>query len=131
MSNTSSSKEYAQKPLRNIERINREKDAQENRKEEPLKIFNDLNIIISNAVSENGLSEFITLTPKKVEVELSNTPYQSSQKCKFEIDYLEASCAGVELTFFEKDTIHEHSNTLSLSFTVAPEKSQSHYTPAY
>ncbi|HGY3366982.1 hypothetical protein RQM20_010055 [Citrobacter freundii] len=131
MSNTSSSKEYAQKPLRNIERINREKDAQENRKEEPLKIFNDLNIIISNAVSENGLSEFITLTPKKVEVELSNTPYQSSQKCKFEIDYLEASCAGVELTFFEKDTIHGHSNTLSLSFTVAPEKSQSHYTPAY
>ncbi|HCB1333835.1 TPA: hypothetical protein MYO02_005254 [Klebsiella variicola subsp. variicola] len=122
MSNIHNSKDYAQMLLRNVERLKNEKEAQQNKREELSKIFNTLNEIISDTISENGLTEFISLNRHKGQVEMSAIPYQSSPKFKLEVDYFKASCSDIELTFFNKDMFRGPQSNIELSIFVIPEK---------
>lgn len=123
MSNTNSSEEYAKRLLKKVEDIRYVKEAQKNKEEEILNTFNILNMIIRNAVSKNGLSEFITLAEKKGHLELSKFPFQSSPNFTIDIDYLEASCEEIELTFFDKKMFKGLQKPFVLQFIVSPEKS--------
>lgn len=122
MSNIHNSKDYAQMLLRNVERLKNEKEAQQNKREELSKIFNILNEIISDTISKNGLTEFISLNRHKGQVEMSEIPYQSSPKFKLEVEYLKASCSEIELTFFNKDMLRGPQSNIELSINVIPEK---------
>lgn len=122
MSNIHNSKDYAQMLLRNVEHLKNEKEAQQNKREELSKIFNILNEIISDTISKNGLTEFISLNRHKGQVEMSAIPYQSSPKFKLEVEYSKASCSEIELTFFNKDMLRGPQSNIELSINVIPEK---------
>lgn len=101
MSNTNDSKYYADKLISYVERKKKEKNEQLKQSEYFSKAFTTINNIISTAVSESGLNDFIELVEKTSSIKLSNIPYQTSDPFEMQVQFPNANCGSIKVVFFE------------------------------